>query len=143
MNSRERVLAALSHRVPDRVPVDFGSFPGATSMNVRAYQNLLRYLGIQREVRIGALIMFTAEIDGDILDRFHVDTKTVTPSRPLAEYDFPDEFLDRPWGVKWKRSTDYTYAPVEGPFQKIARPTVEDLKRFPWPRPSDVEDFAK
>ena len=143
MNSRERVLAALSHQVPDRVPVDFGSFPGATSMNVRAYQNLLRYLGIQREVRIGALIMFTAEIDGDILDRFHVDTKTVTPSRPLADYDFPDEFLDRPWGVKWKRSTDYTYAPIEGPFQKIARPTPEDLRGFVWPKPSQIEDFSQ
>jgi uroporphyrinogen decarboxylase len=89
MNSRERVLATLSHRVPDRVPIDFGSFPGATSMNVRAYQNLLQYLGIKREVRIGALIMFTAEIDGDILDRFHVDTKTVTPSRALSDYNFP------------------------------------------------------
>jgi hypothetical protein len=24
--------------------------------------------------------MFTAEIDEDLLDRFHVDTKTITPS---------------------------------------------------------------
>jgi len=44
MNSRERVLTALNHKEPDRVPIDFGSFPGATSMNVRAYQNLLEYL---------------------------------------------------------------------------------------------------
>lgn len=143
MNSRERVLATLSHRVPDRVPIDFGSFPGATSMNVRAYQNLLQYLGIKREVRIGALIMFTAEIDGDILDRFHVDTKTVTPSRALSDYNFPEEFMDRPWAVKWRRSTDYTYAPVEGPFQKIAHPTLDDLKRFQWPKPSEVEDFSQ
>jgi len=143
MNSRERVLATLSHRVPDRVPIDFGSFPGATSMNVRAYQNLLQYLGIKREVRIGALIMFTAEIDGDILDRFHVDTKTVTPSRALSDYNFPEEFMDRPWSVKWRRSTDYTYAPVEGPFQKIVHPTLDDLKSFKWPKPSEVEDFSQ
>ncbi|HSR13970.1 MAG TPA: uroporphyrinogen decarboxylase family protein [Thermodesulfobacteriota bacterium] len=142
MNSRERVLAALDHKVPDRVPIDLGSFPGATSMNVRAYQNLLQYLGIKREVRIGALIMFTAEIDEDILDRFHVDTKTVTPSKPLSDYNYPERFVDRPWGVTWLRSTDYTYAPVEGPFQKLEAPTLEDLNRFTWPKPSDIEDFA-
>ncbi len=141
MNSRERVLAALNHQVPDRVPIDLGSFPGATSMNVRAYQNLLEYLGIKRDVRIGALIMFTAEIDEDILDRFHVDTKTITPSRPLSDFNFPEEFLDRPWGVKWRRATDFTYAPVEGPFQKISNPTVDDLKKFSWPKPSEIEDF--
>jgi uroporphyrinogen decarboxylase len=141
MNSRERVLAALNHQVPDRIPIDLGSFPGATSMNVRAYQNLLEYLGIKRDVRIGALIMFTAEIDQDILDQFHVDTKTITPSRPLSDFNFPEEFLDHPWGVKWRRSTDFTYAPVEGPFQKIINPTVEDIQKFPWPKPPEIENF--
>lgn len=143
MNSRERVLAALNHKKPDRVPIDFGSFPGATSMNVRAYQNFLDYLGIKREVRVANILMFTAEIDEDILDRFSVDTKSIKPSLALADFNAPEEFIDRPWAVKWRRSTDYTYAPMEGPFQKIAYPSLEDLKSFPWPKPSDVEDFAK
>ena len=142
MNSRERVLAALSHKIPDRVPVDFGSFPGATSMNVRAYQNLLEYLGIKREVRIGALIMFTAEIDEDILNRFHVDTKTVTPSRAISDFGIPEEFVDKPWGVKWRRSSDYTYAPMEGPFQKLINPTADDVKNYTWPEPAEMEDYA-
>jgi len=141
MNSRERVLTALNHRIPDRVPIDFGSFPGATSMNVRAYQNLLEYLGIKRDVRIGALIMFTAEIDEDILNRFHVDTKTVTPSRAVSDFGIPEEFVDQPWGVKWRRSTDFTYAPVEGPFQKIADPTPDDVKNYRWPKPAEIADF--
>jgi uroporphyrinogen decarboxylase len=141
MNSRERVLTALSHKIPDRVPIDFGSFPGATSMNVWAYKNLLEYLGIKRDVKIGALIMFTAEIDEDILDRFRVDTKTITPSISLSDFGIPEEFVDKPWGVRWQRSTDYTYAPVEGPFQKIADPTLEDLKRYKWPEASDIENF--
>jgi uroporphyrinogen decarboxylase len=143
MNSRERVLAALNHTLPDRVPIDFGSFPGATSMNVRAYQNLLEYFGIKRDVRIAALIMFTAEIDEDILNRFHVDTKTVTPSRAVSDFGIPEEFVDQPWGVKWRRSTDYTYAPVEGPFQKITHPTPDDVKNYKWPKPSEIADFAQ
>jgi uroporphyrinogen decarboxylase len=142
MNSRERVLTALSHRIPDRIPIDFGSFPGATSMNVWAYKNLLEYLGIKRDVRIGALIMFTAEIDEDILERFHVDTKTITPSISLSDFGIPEQFVDQPWGVRWQRSTDYTYAPVEGPFQKIADPTLEDLKRYKWPKASEIVNFT-
>ncbi len=143
MNSRERVLTTLNHKKPDRVPIDFGSFPGATSMNVRAYQNFLDYLGIKREVRVANILMFTAEIDEDILDRFSVDTKSIKPSLALADFNAPEEFIDRPWAVKWRRSTDYTYAPMEGPFQKIAYPSLEDLKSFPWPKPSEVEDFVK
>ena len=133
MNSRERILTALNHKKPDRVPIDFGSFPGATSMNVRAYQNFLDYLGIRREVKVANILMFTAEIDDDILDRFHVDTKSIKPSLALADFNAPEEFIDRPWAVKWRRSTDFTYATIEGPFQKIETPSLEDLKNFPGP----------
>lgn len=143
MNGRERVLAALNHRVPDRVPVDFGSFPGATSMNVHAYRKLLEYFGIKRDVRIAAPIMFTAEIDDDILNRFRVDTKAVTASRPVSDFGIPEEFVDRPWGVRWRRSTDFTYAPVDGPFQRIAQPTPEDVKRYTWPKASEIADFTE
>jgi uroporphyrinogen decarboxylase len=87
--------------------------------------------------------MFTAEIDEDILNRFHVDTKTVTPSKAIGDFGIPEEFIDQPWGVKWRRSTDYTYAPVEGPFQKIAQPTPDDVKNYKWPKPSEIADFTQ
>ena len=144
MNSRERVLAALNHEVPDRVPIDFGGFPGTTSMNLLAYQKLLEYFGIKRDARMGNLIMFTAEIDEEILNRLHVDTKNATPS--ISQFGTPEEFVDKAWGVKWHRSmvsADYTYAPAEGPFQKISRPTANDVKNFKWPRPSEIEDFPQ
>ena len=143
MDSRERVLSALNHKEPDRVPIDFGSFSGATSMNVSAYKNLLTHLGMEREARVENLLMFTAEIDNDILDMFHVDTKSIKPSIPLAEFDAPEEFMYEQFQVKWLRSTDFTYAPVEGPFQKIANPTLDDLKKFRWPTPTELEDPEK
>jgi uroporphyrinogen decarboxylase len=143
VNSRERVLTALNHKVPDRVPIDFGSFSGATSINVRAYQNLLGYLGMGREPRVENSMIFTAAIDDDILDRFRVDTKSVKPSIPLKEFDAPLEFYDRPWEVKWQRSDDFTYAPVKGPFQKRIDPSVDDLKKFKWPSPFELEDPAR
>ena len=122
------------------MPIDFGSFPGATSINVKAYENLLNYLGLKKEVRIENILMFTSEVDTDILDRFHVDTKSLKPSIPLSEFDYPEEFSYAPFDVKWRRSTDYTYAPVRGPFQNTANPSLDDLKNFKWPTPAEVEN---
>lgn len=134
------MLTALNHKKPDRVPIDFGSYSGATSMNVRAYQNLLSYLGIKKEVKVENILMFTAEINIDILDKFNVDTRSVKPSVSLSEFNAPGEFIDTAWDVKWQRSSDFTYAPIEGPFQKMKDPSLDDLERFKWPLPSEVED---
>ena len=45
MNSRERILAAIEHREPDRVPVDLGSTP-SSGISAIAYGNLKQHLGL-------------------------------------------------------------------------------------------------
>ena len=45
MNGRERVLAALSHREPDRVPFDLGSTQ-VTGIHAVAYLALRQRLGL-------------------------------------------------------------------------------------------------
>jgi len=45
MNSRERVLAVLNHKKPDRVPIDFGSTV-FTTITATAYERLKRYLNM-------------------------------------------------------------------------------------------------
>ena len=45
MNSRERVLAALDHQEPDRVPIDLGSTV-ISSIHKKAYVDLKAYLGM-------------------------------------------------------------------------------------------------
>ena len=44
MNSRERLLTALSHREPDRIPFDLGSTQ-VTGIHAVAYRNLRQALG--------------------------------------------------------------------------------------------------
>ena len=44
MSSRQRVLAALNHQVPDRVPIDLGG--NQTGIHKFAYQAVARLLGI-------------------------------------------------------------------------------------------------
>jgi uroporphyrinogen decarboxylase len=45
MTSRERILAAIDHRHPDRVPVDLGSTP-SSGISAIAYGNLKTHLGM-------------------------------------------------------------------------------------------------
>ena len=45
MNHRERVLAALDHREPDRVPIDFGGTVDST-ISALSYQTLRRALDL-------------------------------------------------------------------------------------------------
>ena len=45
MNSRERLLTALNHQEPDRIPFDLGSTQ-VTGIHVIAYQRLRDYLGL-------------------------------------------------------------------------------------------------
>ena len=45
MNSRERILAAVNHQQPDRVPIDLGATP-SSGISVVAYQNLVNHLGM-------------------------------------------------------------------------------------------------
>ena len=42
MNSRDRVLQALNHQEPDRIPFDLGG-TGLSTIHVTAYRNLRRY----------------------------------------------------------------------------------------------------
>ena len=45
MNSRERLLTALNHLEPDRIPYDLGSTQ-VTGIHVVAYRRLREYLGL-------------------------------------------------------------------------------------------------
>ena len=44
MTSRERILAAISHKQPDRVPVDMSATP-SSGISAIAYSNLVRHIG--------------------------------------------------------------------------------------------------
>jgi len=74
MTPRERVLAALNHQEPDRVPIDFSGHR-SSGIAAIAYAKLRRALGLpERPIRVYDPIQQLAIVDEDVLDRFHVDT---------------------------------------------------------------------
>ena len=74
MNSRERVLKAANHVLPDRVPVDFGGHRSSGIMAI-AYARLRDYLGLpKRPIKVYDLPQQLAIIDEDVRERFNCDT---------------------------------------------------------------------
>lgn len=73
MTSRERVLAALNHIEPDRIPVDLGAHR-SSGMAAIAYHKLRRHLGLpDKIVRVYDMVQQLAIVDEDVLDLFGVD----------------------------------------------------------------------
>lgn len=98
MNSRERVRAAIRHEETDRVPIDIGG-TGVTSINLIAYGNLKRHLGLtEGQARLFHTWIQVPEIETAVAERLHVDTVTLPRYRmclgiPNVEFK-PWTFVD-------------------------------------------------
>jgi len=124
MTSRERVLKALNHQVPDRVPIDLGGFQ--TGIHKRAYAELLDFLGIQPvrchssgrsrpeqsklsygledEITILDPVQQLAKPCEELLKRFRVDIRYICANSPE---DFKGEIVQNTRdGKLWHDFTD-------------------------------------
>jgi len=73
MTSRERILAAINHQQPDRIPIDMGATP-SSGISAIAYGNLVKYLGrTDLPVWIYDVVQQLAQPDMSLLDQFGVD----------------------------------------------------------------------
>ena len=91
MNSRDRVLMALNHREPDRIPVDLSGHR-SSGIAAMAYRRLRRHLGLDdRPIRVYDPVQQLAIVDEDVLQRFGVDT--IELGRAFA--------LEDKWWTEW------------------------------------------
>jgi uroporphyrinogen decarboxylase len=73
MTSRERVISAINHKQPDKVPVDLGATP-SSGISAIAYSSLKEYLGLTSlPVWIYDVVQQLAQPDTIILDKFGAD----------------------------------------------------------------------
>jgi uroporphyrinogen decarboxylase len=73
MTSRERVLAALNHTEPDRIPIDLGAHR-SSGIAAIAYHHLRKHLGLpEKSIRVYDMVQQLAIVDEDVLDLFGVD----------------------------------------------------------------------
>ena len=74
LTSRERVMMAVNHREPDRVPIDLGGHRSSGIMAI-AYNKLKQQVGIKTgDIYVYDFVQQLAIIEPQVLDRFSVDT---------------------------------------------------------------------
>lgn len=113
MNPRERVLCALDHRQPDRVPIDLGG-TRQSGIAASAYHALKRHLGIASPTQVFDLYQMLAEVERPIMERFGADV--VGLYRPEVAFGIRNENW-KPWQL-----FDGTPVEVPGAFQPRTDP---------------------
>jgi uroporphyrinogen decarboxylase len=91
--SYQRIIDALEHREPDRIPFDLGA-AAVTGINIKALRNLKDYLGIKSDSTIQDEITQLADFDPYMADLFKTDVGTVKPQPPVIAPLRKDSVLD-------------------------------------------------
>jgi len=143
MNCRERTLAALEHKEPDRVPLDFGG--RHTTLHLYAHQALMQRLGLSGpEPRIRSYHTYLVEPDPQLLQRFERVSAIFFP-RPPSDYVFKidsasNTYVDE-WGTKYYMPPGGYYFDIQSTPLPAAE-TEEDLEKYRWPNPRDPARVA-
>jgi len=147
MTSRERLLTALDHRQPDRVPIDLGG--NQTGIHKFAYEKLLARLGLNEEIVIMDLVQQLAKPSEAVLQRLRVDTRYIWAGGAASFKggvvkrernghvwnDFTDEF-----GITWSMPEEQPYY-FDISHSPLAGLTLQQIKDYPFPKGDDPSRF--
>jgi uroporphyrinogen decarboxylase len=133
---RSRLLMALNHVEPDRVPLALGGGPYGLVDDL--YLRLVKHLHLGEPVppfRSGHSISY---MDDRLLERLGTDLRYcwpgLLPNSPIRRGEDDDTFYDS-YGQVWKRAFPYYYA-GEGILKDVT--SIEDIeRRVRWPDLSD------
>ncbi len=147
MNSRQRVLTAINHREPDRVPFDFGA--ASTSGIIRdAYQQLADHLNYGREdIELIDKKYQTVQLDYSFSQLAGSDAFGLYPSYTddwqisVEENEQGGTFLIDEWGIRYKKMKDGSFINYRGPLEDTwLDDGIETLK---WPEPVDPRRLTR
>lgn len=128
MNSRDRLLTAIKHMLPDRIPVDLGATP-SSGISAAAYHNLIKYLGLNLKNHVYDVVQEVTQPEMELLDMFKVDILDI--GRFFNNYEsywHPLELIKGVPGLypKWfnpEKQTDGSWL--------VAGPTGEQIGKMP------------
>lgn len=147
MNARERVMLALDHKEPDRIPIDLGGSI-CSSIHKNAYIDLKEYLGMEvEELKMADYVQQLPYLDEALLERFGVDFRMVqlpaatAPDVAIFEEGDYYAFIDR-WGSKlhMPKEDGLYFDWVDFPIKEA---TMEALDNYAWPWPDPPEVNAR
>jgi uroporphyrinogen decarboxylase len=142
LTSKERVLIALRHEEPDRVPIDFGA---RHSIHVAAHRELKRHLGLEGGAEtVRSYLNNSAELDPRLLTRFPSDViafQVGSGGRYAFRLDPVTQSYTDEWGITMRMPPGgYYYDPAGYPL--AGAQTVAEIERYPFPDPADPQRLA-
>ncbi len=146
MSHRERVLAALNHKEPDRVPIDLGSTWVSTIVE-STHESLKEYLGLEGGATESAMfVLQTVRVDERIQKMFDTDIRPVVPGAPVnwerkIEEKGGYDYFEDDWGIGWRmpRKGGFYYDMVKHP---LAGADLQEIKSYRGPDISDPGRIA-
>ena len=147
MTPRQRLLTALNHEEPDRVPMDLGG--NQTGIHKFAYQSLVQHLGLDEPIEIMDAVQQLARPSEAVLERLRVDTRYIHAG---AAADFKGEIvqaqrdgvlwhdLTDEFGIRWSMP-DATPLYMDITHHPLAGATIDDVKDYPFPNGNDPGRF--
>jgi len=147
LTSRERVLTAINHEQPDRIPLVIG-VSNATGIKMKPYQGIKDIIGVQApdNYLYDWPELGTAEIDEETMRRLHSDVRGVLDLEPEQtrkrnrERDPHSDCIDS-WGSGQSETSTGEWFPDVHPLREAR--TAEDLDAYPgWPDMADPTRVA-
>jgi uroporphyrinogen decarboxylase len=147
MTPRERVLAAINHEEPDRVPIVLG-VSNATGIKMKTYQGIKNIIGIEapNENIYDWPELGSAKIDEATMQRLHSDVRGVRDLEPAAvlkrnrERQPHTDCIDS-WGSGQSEVEPGYWYPGVHPIPDAN--SFEDIENYPgWPDMSDPTRIA-
>jgi uroporphyrinogen decarboxylase len=149
MNSRERILSALNHKEPDRIPFDLAGtiWTGITNT---AYQKLRKFLNrSQSEPEWSDVIQQIVFPSEDIMRDLMVDTRGVFP---LTSHNWDVYLKLNDLGSYWEYVDEWSFVHhfpkngfwfslVKSPMDEIDFTEDGHIEQFPWPDAADKQRF--
>lgn len=136
MIHKERLLAAISHKQPDFVPIDLGGTRDS-SIVIEGYEKLKKYFGIEDNNDLADRMMRVVAVDENILKKLDIDTRAVFMGAPIKNYqEISKNRYKDVWGVERVKPQNGYYFdqlsyPLSGNISSV------DIKNYAWPDPDD------
>jgi uroporphyrinogen decarboxylase len=136
MDHRERVLKALNHEEPDRVPFDLGG--NGSTLHAKKYEDLKAHFGLDEPTTLFNKWTQSAIVAEPILQALDIDFRylSIGGSDSKPEVDEGDDAYRDEFGILRRMPEGSLYYDVVE-FQLSGAITVSDIVNFPWPDPTD------
>jgi len=118
--------------MPDRIPLDLGT-TNCTTLTKKAYDNLKKFLGIEKETRFMMENFQIVFVDEEVLQTLEIDTRGIHPQPIFQKKIINENSYQNEFGITFRMPEEGLY------YDMVQHPllgkSLDELKDYSWPNP--------